>query len=132
VGTLSIHSAQEEVEAVAKVKGKGSSVLIRSTFLMDGSFYPAGHDHTKTKAWLVLVINEQDDKFSDPRTADGKDSAKIAKAKDDFKKSNKTHYWFDDFKDAEKKYYELAGSVCGVLLKAAEELESGKQMKGKK
>lgn len=109
-----LHSVREEVEALGKTSGNKKVVLIRPTFLMDESFYPTGHNHTNTKAWLVLVIDEKDNKLPDPRTEDGRDKSKVKKSRDDFKKASKTHYWFDDFRDAETKYYELVGSVCGI------------------
>lgn len=106
---MQLNLEREEVEAVKKAKSGGNTILIRPTFLMDESFYPAGHDFSKTKDWLVLVIREQDDKFPDPRTADGKNKQKVDKARSDFKKAAKTHYWFDSYEEAEKKFNELTG-----------------------
>lgn len=98
----------ELVEATRRTSKNGKTVIMRPTFLMDDSFYPNGHDHTKTKEWAVIMFDDKDaDGIPDPLTNDGNNEEKVSKARSKMKKAQKTHFWFDKFEDADKKYCEL-------------------------
>lgn len=114
----------ETVEALRKVIGKNKVVMMRSTFMLDESWYPANHDYTKTKDWVVIVYDEKDHKnVPDPRTADGKDKEKVKTARTEMKKAKKDWYWFDNFLEADIKYRELAKRECDIIvLEYAKEL----------
>jgi hypothetical protein len=103
----------ERLESIRSVAGRGKTVILRPTFLMDDSLYPADHDSSTTKDWAVIVIDTADAVFPDPRTADGRDMARIAKARGDMKRAVKTYYWFDRFDDADAKFVELSKDTCG-------------------
>lgn len=129
----------KSVESMFQTSGNNRVVRLFETSLLDFKW-----SLTKEKPWLVVVYDENVDKYlpsfdlethkywdkiaydeldknapapTDIDKRDVKKPEKIIEARRLIQQANKNLFWFDTFEEAQDKYIELAKSECNIIVK---------------